>query len=182
MSEIEGVDEVIILVKASPQISQKYGETVCCAGLTFSGEWLRLYPVTFRRLEDAKKFGRWDHIRFYWRRPKGDPRPESRRVDQQSIEIIRRLSTRDIQQLLHKVEVTGLKALKDEGKSFALLRPANPIFIIERKSSDEIAQEKNDFDSIGKQEDMFYQEILLPLEPCPYKFKYRSKCRIGVSH
>jgi hypothetical protein len=64
MLETEGEAEAIILVKATPHISQKYGETVCCAGVTLTGEWLRLYPVTFRRLEDAKRFGRWDHIRF----------------------------------------------------------------------------------------------------------------------
>src|SRR5690242_17431107 len=77
MYETEGEAEAIILVKASPHVSQKYGETVCCAGVTLAGEWVRLYPVTFRRLDDAKKFKRWDHIRFKWRAPKDDRRPES---------------------------------------------------------------------------------------------------------
>lgn len=179
MHEAEGDAEAIILVKASPQISQKYGETVCCAGVTLTGEWVRLYPVTFRRLEDAKQFGRWDRIRFHWRRSKDDHRPESRRVDQQSIEILGELAKNERQRLLADLEVTGLNAVAAQGKSLALLRPQNPRFIIEPKTADEIAQEKSDYESICKQQDMFYQEELLPLEPCPFKFKYRYRTDDG---
>lgn len=179
MSEIDGDTEAIILVKATPQVSQKYGETVCCAGVTLNGEWLRLYPVTFRRLDDAKKFGRWDRIRFHWRKPKDDHRPESRRVDQQSIEIIGKLPKNERGKLLANLEVTGLKAVSAQGKSFALLRPKNPRFTIERKSADEIAQEKRSYESICKQQDMFYQKELLPLDPCPFTFKYRYQTDDG---
>lgn len=179
MPRAEGEAEAIILVKASPQVSQKYGETVCCAGVTLAGEWVRLYPVTFRRLEDAKQFGRWDRIRFHWRRPKDDHRPESRRVDQQSIEILGELAKNERQRLLANLEVTGLNAVAAEGKSLALLRPQNPRFVVERKTDAEIAQEKSDYESICKQKDMFYQEELLPLEPCPFKFKYRYKTDDG---
>lgn len=173
MRETEGEAEAIILVKASPQVSQKHGETVCCAGVTLTGEWLRLYPVTFRKLEDAKKFGRWDRIRFRWRKPKDDHRPESLRVDPQSIELIGELPKNERERLLANLEVSGLKAVAAKGKSLALLRPQQPRFIIEQKSAKDIAQEKNDYELICKQKDMFYQKELLPLEPCPFIFKYR---------
>jgi hypothetical protein len=55
------------------------------------GNWRRLYPVSFRTLEQSKKFGRWDQIKFNWRLPNDDRRGESRRVDQQSIEIVGQL-------------------------------------------------------------------------------------------
>jgi hypothetical protein len=73
-----GTAEAIILVKAAPQIGEKHGQTVCCAGLDLYGNWLRLYPVSFRYLENSKKFSRWDRVRFNWRLPTDDPRLESR--------------------------------------------------------------------------------------------------------
>ena len=80
MSEFEGTSEAIILVKASPQVGKRHGETVCCAGVNDWGEWLRLYPVSFRTLDQANQFRRWDRIRFRWKKPQDDPRPESLRV------------------------------------------------------------------------------------------------------
>ena len=88
MLDREGEAEAIILVKASPQATQKHGETVCCAGVTDDGKWIRLYPISFRRLEEAQQFGRWNKIKFKWRKPKDDQRQESCRVDADSIEII----------------------------------------------------------------------------------------------
>lgn len=179
MFDTEGEGEAVILVKATPHISQKYGETVCCAGITPNAEWLRLYPVTFRRLEDAKKFRRWDHIRFRWQKPKDDFRPESRRVDQNSIEIIGRLPKNEKERLLAKLEVTGLNAVSAQGKTFALLRPKNPCLTIARKSPSELAQERSGYELICAQQDMFYQKELLPLEPCPFRFKYRYQTDDG---
>jgi hypothetical protein len=57
----EVTEEVVIVVKAVPQPSQRYGETVCCAGLTRQGEWRRLYPIRFRHLKD-KAFSRWQWV------------------------------------------------------------------------------------------------------------------------
>jgi hypothetical protein len=77
-----GSTEAVVIVKAAPQVGRRYGETVCCAGIDIYGNWLRLYPVSFRTLEESKKFGRWDRIKFDWRMPNDDKRTESRRVDQ----------------------------------------------------------------------------------------------------
>jgi hypothetical protein len=178
--EDEGQAEAIILVKASPHVSQKYGETVCCAGVTLAGEWVRLYPVTFRRLDDAKKFKRWDQIRFRWRAPKDDRRPESRRVDQQSIEIIGELAKSERNRLFASLEVKGLNTVESQGKTLALLRPQNPRFVIEPKSAREIEQEKAGYESICKQSDMFFEKSLLPLRPCPFKFKYHYRTDDGL--
>ena len=38
---------VRILVKAFPQHSEKYEETVCCAGVTDDNRLIRLYPITY---------------------------------------------------------------------------------------------------------------------------------------
>ena len=126
----EGTSEATILVKASPHVGQKHGETVCCAGVTDTGEWLRLYPVSFRSLDEAKQFKRWDRVRFNWKMPNDDKRPESRRLDHKSIEIIGEMKTKDRLGLLSRIEQTSIKKAMAEGKTLAQGTPreiaANP--------------------------------------------------------
>ena len=103
-----GKSEAVVIIKAAPQVGQRHGETVCCAGIDLYGNWLRLYPVSFRQLEDGQKFGRWDRIRFDWRTPNDDRRPESRRVDQQSIEITGNMKPSERERFLAKSIVTSV--------------------------------------------------------------------------
>jgi len=64
-------------VKAWPQPSRKYIETVCCAGVTPDGAWRRLFPIRFRHLDGARQFKRWDIIEYEPQRPNDDRRGES---------------------------------------------------------------------------------------------------------
>ena len=60
MSEMLKTCRVIILVKAFPQPSVNHIETVCCAGITESGEFKRLFPIWYRNLGKDSAFNRWD--------------------------------------------------------------------------------------------------------------------------
>jgi hypothetical protein len=171
-SSNSGVTEAVVVIKAAPQVGQKHGETVCCAGIDLYGRWLRLYPVSFRDLQASQKFARWDKIRFGWRKPNDDQRIESRRVDQQSIEIVGELKLSERQRFLEKSIVTGLNAERETGKSLALLRARIYAFSFERKSQSEIDLENQKFDNIRRQADLFSKQST-PYRPCPYKFKYR---------
>jgi hypothetical protein len=79
---------VTILVKALPQPSKKYGETVCCAGVTPEGQWKRLYPIRYRHLAGETSFGRWNVVKFRYRSPPQDKRAESCNVEEDSIQIV----------------------------------------------------------------------------------------------
>src|SRR4051812_41718399 len=81
---------VRILVKAFPQHSQKYEETVCCAGVTDAGQLIRLFPITYRRLSAENRFDRFDQIEATLTKSTSDARPESFRVDHDSIRVIER--------------------------------------------------------------------------------------------
>lgn len=56
---------VLITVKAAPNPSATYGETVCVAGLSadpsFPG-WIRLYPINFRDLDSNDQFAKYDIV------------------------------------------------------------------------------------------------------------------------
>jgi hypothetical protein len=81
-------ERALILVKAFPQPSQKYEETVCVAGLTPEGRFVRLYPIRYRHLPVEKRFDRWDVIEYEAERPHKDHRPESRHVNEDTLEIV----------------------------------------------------------------------------------------------
>lgn len=71
---------VMITVKAAPNPSERYGETVCVAGIRLDpehGGWVRLYPVNFRELDDDSRFRKYDIVSLEATPSRGDPRSES---------------------------------------------------------------------------------------------------------
>jgi hypothetical protein len=173
-----GKTEAVILIKAAPQVGQRHGETVCCAGLHLYGAWLRLYPVSFRHLEQRQKFARWERVTFNWRLPIDDSRIESRRVDQETIEIVGHLKPNEREKFLSKSLVTSLQAERLAGRSLALLKPEIIEFVVEAKTSDQLEKERTRFASITDQGDLFAKEVM-PHSPCPFLFRYRYRTEDG---
>lgn len=87
---------VLITVKTYPTLSRKYGETVCTAGLREDGSWLRMYPVPFRRLDEAEQYKKFDWIECRLQRNTSDPRPETfRPIDHRELHAVDHIDTRD---------------------------------------------------------------------------------------
>lgn len=80
-------ERILITVKTYPTLSATYGELVCTAGLREDGSWIRIYPIPFRRLEDFQKFEKYRIIEADVTRNWKDSRPESHRVDFQSLQL-----------------------------------------------------------------------------------------------
>lgn len=88
--------QVLITVKAYPNPSKKYVETVCCAGIDLeTGRWIRLYPVPYRDLDASKQFKKYTIIKVRCRKASDDTRVESHKIDSDSIEIVQWLDTKD---------------------------------------------------------------------------------------
>jgi hypothetical protein len=175
-----GEAEAIVIVKAVPHASKKHGETVCCAGIDLHGNWLRLYPVSFRSLDEGQKFGRWDRIRFKWRKPSDDHRIESHRVDQDSLEIVGEIKRSERQSFLSNLIVTSLERERAAGRSLALLKAKILDFKIEKRSDKEIASETVRFAALHSQKDLFNTKSIIPYQPCRYSFKYRYQTDDGI--
>lgn len=74
--------QVLITVKASPEPSATYGDTVCVAGIRLdkgAPEWIRLYPIPYRQLADPNTFRKFVVVDLEINPSPRDPRPESRR-------------------------------------------------------------------------------------------------------
>ena len=162
---------VVVLVKALPQPSKQYGETVCCAGLTAEGNWKRLYPIRFRHLQGEKSFSRWDWVSFKYRVPTRDKRVESCHVFEESIQVDGSLHEKDRTKLLNRIIVGSAKHAAAEGQSLALIRPRNTRFSWKAKSSTEIVEEREFYRATARQ-GSFFDEKLAELEPSPYEFRY----------
>ncbi len=162
---------VIILVKALPQPSKQYGETVCCAGITAEGVWKRLYPVRFRHLQGDQSFSRWDWVNFQYRKPTRDPRHESCHVHEESIKVGKPLPEKERANVLNRIIVGSAMQAAERGQSLALIRPRNTRFIIKPKSKAELDEEREAYKQAASQDDFFDQK-LADLEPSPYDFRF----------
>lgn len=173
-----GADEAIIIVKAAPQLSGKHGETVCTAAVTRSRQWVRLYPIAFRTLQDAQQFRRWDVVRYTSQRPRDDRRVESRRLDHQSLTIGGSLPSRERYGLIAPMVVESLEEERTQGCSLAFIRPKISRFTVEKKAAAELEDERQKYQLAAKQTDLFLGPII-PYAPCPYRFKYDYETKDG---
>jgi hypothetical protein len=83
---------VLVTVKAYPEKSSKYGTTVCTAGITVDGEWIRLYPMPYSSFLGSEKIQRYDWIEVECEKAKGEKlgRKESYRVRDGSVRVVDR--------------------------------------------------------------------------------------------
>lgn len=82
--------EILILVKAYPEQSKKYGTSVCTAGLTNQDkDWIRIYPIRLITYGINKFLKKWIRIRAEVK-PSNERlrRLESYKIKENSIEII----------------------------------------------------------------------------------------------
>lgn len=100
---------VLITVKTYPTISKKYDELVCTAGFTEEGEWIRLYPIPFRKLDYVTQYHKYDWLEVDLIRNTSDFRPESYRI----VNI-------DVNEPLKKVGHVDTKNNWEERKSIVL--------------------------------------------------------------
>jgi hypothetical protein len=166
-----------MLIKAMPNPSQKYGETVCCAGVTPDGMWKRLYPVRFRQMDT--KFQRWDWVEFKYRRPRGDTRPESCHVFEDTLRVDGKLNgDAPRARLLNPLISPSTEDAAARGLSLTLVRPSHAHFHYRKKAQAVVDAERLGYQRVSKQTS-FLDEELDALEPTPYAFAFSFEDAAG---
>jgi len=172
--------KILITVKAYPNPSKKYVETVCVAGIDLEKyEWLRLYPIRFRDLEEDKKFKKYNIIEIKVFKPSDDNRPESYKVDPDSIKIIDHLKTNDKWSRRKSIVLPTvsssmceiIKQNKGNRKSLGVFKPTNVDFYW-KKSRKIDAEEVNSYYS----QLSFLDRKKIAIEHISYDFYYRFYC------
>jgi len=174
---------VLVTVMTYPHPSLKYQELVCTAGITESGEWVRLYPVDYRYRSANQRFRKYQWIEVdLWPNGDGnDNRKESRRPELDSITIIgERLPAADgwaarravIDTLPHHTH-KQLVALHDSDKtSLGIIRPTK-IHDLEIRPADPAW--KPEWQQLFEQLTLFGPPQK-PLRKLPFSFHYKFEC------
>src|SRR5690606_25892091 len=88
---------VLITVKTYPIPSAKYDELVCTAGVSPTGDFIRLYPIRFRDLPFSQQYRKYQWIEVDAEKHAGrDTRKESYRPREDTLQIVgERIGTND---------------------------------------------------------------------------------------
>ena len=170
---------VLITVKAYPNPSKRYGETVCCAGIDVDSQgWLRLYPIPFRDLDTSQKFKKYTIIRVgCWKAP-DDHRVESYKIDSDSIEKLSHLDTKRKWEDRKKIVIPTVSPsfcsiLQDiaQSKSLGAFKPCDIEFSWEKAVLESEAKRKACYAQLS-----FLDTKKKAIEQIPFDFYYHFKC------
>ena len=175
--------EVLAVVMTYPHPSRGHQELVCTAGITRSGEWVRLYPVDYRYRPRDQQFRKYQWIEVELE-PTGagnDGRKESRRPVLESIKILGEpLGTQDgwrerraiIDAMPHSTRKQLEAAYEADKTSLGIVRPKR---IIDLEIRDADKEWKPEWKNLFSQMTLF-GPAQKPLRKIPYTFHYVFEC------
>ncbi|NCR60539.1 MAG: hypothetical protein GPJ01_23825 [Microcystis aeruginosa LL13-06] len=178
--------KILIATKTYPSISTKYQETVCTAGILLSEEenplqWIRIYPIRYRYLDFDKRYPRWAIVSAKIKRNDQDYRPESFRIDDNSLQIIRKIDTtnnwQERKSLVLSLQFRSIADIQAQGKSMGIIKPKSIERFFSKKTSREWNQKQQ---AVLNQLDLFEPNI--DLEKIPYQFVYQFTDEDNVPH
>ena len=171
--------QVLITVKAYPNPSKKYVETVCCAGIDLeTGSWIRLYPIPYRDLDSSKKFRKYTVIKVRCWKARDDTRVESYKVDCDTIELVQWLDTSRKWHERAKIVLPtlqpsfcGILHNVDNGPSLGMFRPREITLSWKKSSRGSEAQHEACYAQLS-----FFDKQKKEIEDIPFDFYYQFKC------
>ena len=175
--------KALIVVKTYPTPAAKGVEVSCTAAVTEDRKWMRMFPIPYRFLADEQRFRKYQWVEVDVQRAT-DPRPESYKINMDSLEIVSGpIPTSDGWQqrkdLLYPLRAHCLCCLMEEQQAhgaptLGLFRPhAITRFSIERDAKPDWTPREL---AILNQASMFDNAPLGSLEKIPYRFYYHFRC------
>lgn len=180
--------KVLITVKTYPTLSSKYDELVCTAWITDTWEWIRIYPMPFRKFDDYNKYKKYDWIEIDLIKNNSDPRPESYRPNNTppSPVILGNIPTwkdkkwterKDIvlNNVYYDLDKLILENKNDSWISLAVFKPTKILdFTFEKCSKDWDSKKLKVIEEKQKQTSLFedIKETFKIMPKLPYKFKF----------
>lgn len=178
------IKKILITVKTYPSISTKYDELVCTAGIDEDGNWIRIFPIPFRKLDYVKRYSKYEWVEIDLVKNISDFRPESFRpvnIDAEDlIRFVGKIDTKnnwaERKKYVLKNVREDLSKLIEEAKnkkvctSLAIFKPVNIIdFIYEPVEREWNTKQK----AALQQGNLFEQESNFEVvKKLPYKFSY----------
>jgi hypothetical protein len=177
-----GSKRVLIAVRTYPVPATKSIEASCTAGITEDGKWIRLFPIPFRLMAEDNRFFKWQWIETDAVKATSDARPESYKLNSQTIRAGDKIGTadnwrtrRDLMKPLLRPSMCDIQREQKEHGSptLGLFRPARIKRLIVENDAPNWGAEQL---AILKQDDLFQKTPARTLEKIPYKFIYEFEC------
>ncbi len=188
-------ERIYILVKTYPTISKEYAELVCTAGILETGEWIRLYPIPFRKLDVEQHYPKYSWMTVDVERNKRDFRPETFRPDISTIKVEPKPKKTDWT-LRRKIILgntgvfTSLEKLTDrsqrEYRSLAIFKPSKILdFKCEKVEREWPKDTLTILKGLSQQQNFFQtpEEIAKEfkvVKKVPYRFSYKFEDDVGL--
>jgi hypothetical protein len=173
--------KILITVRTYPVPATKGVEISCTAGISTSGEWIRLFPIPYRLLDDDKQFRKFQWVTVSVTKAKNDSRPESYNPRVDHIKIGETLTTKnewrarwDVVGPLLRPSMCAIQAERDlnGAPTLGLFKPTITRLLIEPITPDWTPKQQEAL----KQTLLFQESPEQPLEKIPYDFKYEFRC------
>jgi hypothetical protein len=173
----QSTERILITVRTYPVISTEYIETVCTGGITDDGEWRRLYPVSWRYLEQEKQYGTYDVVEVQVKNGK-DTRPESRTPVIGSLRIVSKVKTWQARrEWIEPTMFESMQAMIEAERSLAPVRVREVLEFIANPTEDQWNPAQ-----LEKLKQAHLFEERKPLEKVPYDFRLRWVDGRGVEY
>lgn len=175
-------EKLLVLAKAMPELSKKYEHTICVAGITENGDWRRIYPVPWEkfRRDSGTNFPKKSWIEYELLSDKqSDHRPESRKIDYDTIKILGPEKFTRIESML-KERLTTVEALMEKGTINQSLGVVDPLEVFdfaptENEHYEELVTRK-------AQKDLYGNDVVkLDIPEYKYRYFYRDDSD-GIRH
>ena len=173
-------------MKAAPQPSTTYGETVCVAGLQAPADqptWIRLYPVPFRYLDGGRQFHKYQLIDVATRDAGADKRPESHKIVADSIAVKTTLKTwAQRSQWIERIDTPTMCSLQEAVKrdlnatSLAAVRPAKAERVTFEPNPGWSPEQLRKFETYRSQDSLFDPIPLPLLRPPRFRVRLHYRC------
>lgn len=175
--------KVLLAVKAYPELSSKHGETVCTAGITEDGKWMRMYPVPMELFRRPHSISKYTWIEVECKKATGEKfnRKESHKIRPGSVRVIDDSLTKRpvdwkkrnkiILPLLNESVEQLEEAFENDRTSLGLIKPETVIDFYETGEMRDYEKDIN----LAIQMTIF-GEKRPRLEKLPHMFRYRFRC------
>src|SRR2546430_829716 len=174
---------VLITVRTYPVPTAKTIESSCTGGITAESEWIRLFPVPFRVMDIEKRFSKWQWIDVNVIKATNDQRPESYKLNTDSIHIGKTVGTengwRERRALIKPLQRPSLCRIQREQQqngspTLGVFRPHQITRL--RIDPTEHAEWTPEQLAILKQDTLFQKAPAETLEKLPFDFRYEFRC------
>jgi hypothetical protein len=172
--------EAVVVVKAYPNPSVRYFESVCCAAITREEGLIRLFPISYRALADEQRFKKYQRITLRMKKHEKDDRPESYRPDEHSIRLLDVIEPTDNwRERWEVVEPTvgwsTCEIIRQQGTirtSLGCIRPLK----VSRLLIDDADPDWSESKQAVMQQITLFDSIPTKLEKIPFVFRYEYHC------